>query len=154
MHFDFAPRVRSVAIWHRKDSLLRPSMNDESNTHIGRMLRVEGREVREEALECRRGGLLETDGVGVDVLAVDAACLVKAEVGICKDLCRFELFDGAEGRFEIDEGLQVLHPFVLWAIVVGVDDESGLDASRLADSTSDLRLHLQSQTEDHKQRHS
>ncbi len=76
MHFDLAPRVRCIAIWHRQNSLLRPSMNSVSDMHIGRMLRVEGGEVREDAFKCRRGGLLETYGVGVDVLTVNAACLV------------------------------------------------------------------------------
>lgn len=51
-------------------------MNSVSDMHIGRMLRVEGGEVREDAFKCRRGGLLETYGVGVDVLTVNAACLV------------------------------------------------------------------------------
>lgn len=76
VHFDLAPRVCCITIWNRQNSLLRPSMNDVSDMHIARMLRVEGGEVREEAFERRRGGLLETYGVGVDILTINAACLV------------------------------------------------------------------------------
>ena len=99
-------------------------MNNVSDMHIGRMLCVEGGEVREEAFECCRGGLPETYGVGVDVLTVNAARLVQAEISVCKDCCRWKHFDRTDDWLEIDERLKILHSFILWPIVVGIDDES------------------------------